>query len=99
MSSSTVEPRDNERIAFAFPGVGITLCGREAPFYRSHLSTMEPYMVASSEACGMDLAAALEDGTVETFTVRDDIDLSKHKVGEKVVFVVTEAVALSVEKP
>ena len=40
-----------------------------------------------------------EDGTVETFPVRDDIDLSKHKVGEKVVFVVTEAVALSVEKP
>lgn len=40
-----------------------------------------------------------EDGTVKTFPVRDDIDLSKHKEGEKVMFLVTEAVALSVEKP
>lgn len=40
-----------------------------------------------------------DDGTVETFPVRDDIDLSKRKVGEKVVFIVTEVVALSVEKP
>jgi hypothetical protein len=39
------------------------------------------------------------DGSVETFPVRDDIDLSQRKVGEKVVFVVTEMVALSVEKP
>lgn len=40
-----------------------------------------------------------EDGSVKTFPVRDDIDLSQHAVGEKVVFVVTEIVALSVEKP
>ena len=40
-----------------------------------------------------------EDGTIETFPVRDDIDLSKRKVGEKVVFIVTQRVALSVEKP
>lgn len=40
-----------------------------------------------------------DNGTIETFPVRDDIDLSKHKVGEKVVFIVTELVALSVEKP
>ena len=40
-----------------------------------------------------------DDGTTETFAVRDDIDLSKRKVGEKVVFIVTEMVALSVEKP
>lgn len=39
------------------------------------------------------------DGSVETFPVRDDIDLSQRKVGEKVVFMVTEMVALSVEKP
>jgi len=39
------------------------------------------------------------DGRVETFPVRDDIDLSQRKVGEKVVFMVTQAVALSVEKP
>lgn len=40
-----------------------------------------------------------DDGTIETITVRDDIDLSKRKVGEKVVFIVTGMVALSVEKP
>lgn len=40
-----------------------------------------------------------DNGTVETFPVRDDIDLSKGKVGEKVVFIVAEMVALSVEKP
>ena len=40
-----------------------------------------------------------DDGTFETLPVRDDIDLSKRKVGEKVVFIVTQMVALSVEKP
>lgn len=40
-----------------------------------------------------------DDGTDETFPVRDDIDLSKRKEGEKVVFLITETVALSVEKP
>ena len=40
-----------------------------------------------------------EDGSTETVPVRDDIDLSQRKVGEKVVFLITEAVALSVEKP
>jgi len=40
-----------------------------------------------------------EDGTIETLPVRDDIDLSKRKVGEKVVFIVTQMVALSIEKP
>jgi hypothetical protein len=39
-----------------------------------------------------------EDGTVKTFPVRDDIDLSRHEVGERVVFRVTEMVAISVEK-
>lgn len=40
-----------------------------------------------------------DDGAVKTFPVRDDIDLSKRKEGEKVAFIVTETVALSVEKP
>jgi len=40
-----------------------------------------------------------DDGSIETLPVRDDIDLSKRKVGEKVVFIVTQMVALSVEKP
>lgn len=40
-----------------------------------------------------------DEDTVETFPVREDIDLSQHEEGEKVVFIVAEAVALSVEKP
>jgi hypothetical protein len=39
-----------------------------------------------------------EDGSAGTFPVRDDIDLSNRKVGEKVVFQVTEMIAISVEK-
>jgi hypothetical protein len=39
-----------------------------------------------------------EDGSVKTFPVRDDIDLSRHEVGERVVFRVTEMVAISVKK-
>ena len=41
----------------------------------------------------------LEDGSTRVVPVRDDIDLSQRKVGEKVVFHVTEMVAISVEKP
>ncbi len=39
-----------------------------------------------------------EDGSSKIFPVRDDIDLSRRKVGEKVVFQVTEMIAISVEK-
>jgi hypothetical protein len=39
-----------------------------------------------------------EDGTTETLQVRDDVDLSRHKVGEQIVFRVTEMTAISVEK-
>ena len=42
---------------------------------------------------------AFADGSSKTFHVRDDIDLSHRKVGEKVVFRVTEMIALSVDKP
>jgi hypothetical protein len=39
-----------------------------------------------------------EDGASETFPVRDDIDLNQRKVGDRVVFRVTEMIAISVEK-
>jgi translation elongation factor P/translation initiation factor 5A len=39
------------------------------------------------------------DGTSHTFTVRPDVDMTKHAVGDEVVFSTTEAVAISVEKP
>ena len=40
-----------------------------------------------------------EDGTTRTVAVRPDVDLSKRKVGDKVVIRVTEALVLTVEKP
>jgi len=39
-----------------------------------------------------------EDGDEMTLPVRPDTDLSKRKVGEKVVFQVTEMIAISIEK-
>jgi Cu/Ag efflux protein CusF len=39
-----------------------------------------------------------ENGTAETFQVRDDLDLSRHKIGEQLVFRVTDMIATWVEK-
>ena len=39
------------------------------------------------------------DGHSKTFKVRDDIDMTKAKLGDEVVIRTTEALALSVEKP
>ena len=39
------------------------------------------------------------DGRKRAFPVREDIDLAKQKVGDKVVFSYTETIAVSVEKP
>lgn len=39
-----------------------------------------------------------DDGTTEIFPVREDIDLDRRKVGDRVVFRVTEMIAISVEK-
>ena len=55
--------------------------------------------VAAIDQANRTATLRFDDGTVETLPVRDDIDLSKHKAGEKVVFLVTQKVALSVEKP
>ena len=40
-----------------------------------------------------------DDGTTQTVAVRPDVDLSKRKVGDKVVIRTTEALAITVEKP
>jgi hypothetical protein len=40
-----------------------------------------------------------EDGTSKSFPVRPDVDLSKRKVGDKVVIRYTEALAIKVENP
>jgi hypothetical protein len=40
-----------------------------------------------------------EDGTSKKFPIRKDVDLSKRKVGEKVVIELTETFAIQIEKP
>jgi hypothetical protein len=40
-----------------------------------------------------------EDGSSRTFPVRRDVQLGRYKVGDQVVFQVTEAIGLSIEKP
>ena len=40
-----------------------------------------------------------EDGSTKTFPVRSDVDLKQRKVGEQVIFRVTERIAINVEKP
>jgi hypothetical protein len=39
-----------------------------------------------------------EDGSSKIFPVRDDIDLSRHSVGDKVMFIITDAIAIEVKK-
>jgi hypothetical protein len=38
------------------------------------------------------------DGNNRTFPIRDDLDLNRHKVGERVVFRFTERIAIKIEK-
>jgi hypothetical protein len=40
-----------------------------------------------------------EDGSTRIYPVRSDVDLGKRKVGERVMFRVTEMIALSIENP
>jgi hypothetical protein len=55
--------------------------------------------VAAIDASNRTATLRFEDGHTKTFPVRADIDLSQRKVGDKVVFLVTEVIAISLEKP
>ncbi len=57
----------------------------------------------TSKISAMDKTArtatlTFEDGTKKTFEVRPDVDMTQYKVGQDVVFLVTEMLALEVEK-
>lgn len=54
--------------------------------------------VTAIDPTGRTVTLQFEDGSTKTFPVRDDIDLSEHKVGAKVVFQLTEMIAITVEK-
>jgi hypothetical protein len=59
-------------------------------------------VIATVSAIDRDMRTAtlqFEDGSIRTFPVRPDIDLSEHEPGERVVFRVTDMVAIEIEKP
>jgi hypothetical protein len=62
-------------------------------------TTQVTAIVTAIDRTGRTATLQFEDGSSKTFHVRDDIDLSQRKVGEKVVFQVTEMIAISVKKP
>ena len=62
-------------------------------------TTQVTAIVTAIDQTGRTATLKFEDGSLKTFPVRDDIDLSRRKVGEKVVFQVTEMIAISVKKP
>ncbi|MCL4181449.1 MAG: hypothetical protein KJ072_27385 [Verrucomicrobia bacterium] len=55
--------------------------------------------VTALDAGNRTATLKFEDGTTETFPVRADVDLAKRKVGDKVVFQLTESVAIRVTQP
>jgi len=54
--------------------------------------------IVSIDAKSRTATLRFEDDSTKVFPVRDDIDLSQRKAGERVVFQITEMVAISVEK-
>lgn len=55
-------------------------------------------VVVSLDGLARTAGLLFEDGTVKTVAVRDDIDLTQHRLGERVVFELSQMVAISVEK-
>lgn len=55
--------------------------------------------VSSIDLKRRKVALSFSDGSSETFKVRDDIDLTRHRVGEQVVMRVTEVFAIEMRKP
>lgn len=55
-------------------------------------------IVTAIDSIGRKATLQFPDGRLKTIPVRDDIDLSQYKAGEKVVFQVTEMIAISVKK-
>ena len=71
--------------------------------YRFDPATKQTRQVTAT-VVGIDLekrtaTLGFQDGSTKAFPVRSDIDLSKHKVGEQVVFRITEMIAIRIEKP
>lgn len=62
----------------------------------SHLVTAK---IAAIDTKARTAKLTFMDGKTETFAVRDDVDMSRYKVGQQVVFQLTQIVAINVVKP
>jgi [acyl-carrier-protein] S-malonyltransferase len=51
-----------EKVAFAFPGVGVRHCGHEQAFFARHCPAMEAMLETASRFAGADLVAAITGG-------------------------------------
>ena len=56
-------------------------------------------VVTGIDAAKRKATLRFSDGSSEKFDVREDIDLSKHRVGERVVIQTTETTSIALEKP
>ena len=92
LGSSDAELGDGESamVAAAAPG--------EQPGVVTADTIRRTAVVAALDGLNRTATLVFEDGTVRTVPVRDDIDLTQRRLGEKVVFEITEMVAISVEK-
>jgi translation elongation factor P/translation initiation factor 5A len=55
--------------------------------------------VSAIDSSKRTVTLRFEDGSTQTFPIRDDVNQSRIKLGEQVVFRVTEMTAVRVEKP
>jgi [acyl-carrier-protein] S-malonyltransferase len=60
-----------DRVALAFPGAGVELCGVEPELVARHRDVFGPLLAEASERAGVDLAAALADGTLDAIPDRE----------------------------
>jgi hypothetical protein len=75
--------------------VNVSLDAKEAPSAEGSQITGKVIAIDSQSRMA---TVRFENGTTETFRVRDDLDLSRHKVGEQLVFRVTDMTATRFEK-
>jgi [acyl-carrier-protein] S-malonyltransferase len=63
--------RPADRVAFAFPGVAVRLCGAETGVLRAREALFRPLLDEASDVAGRDLTAALRSGTVDALADRE----------------------------
>jgi len=61
-------------------------------------STKITAKIAAIDTTARTATLTFEDGTQNVFNVRPDVDLAKYSVGQEVVFLITDLLALEVQK-